>query len=117
LHVRLDRDVAGNRDRLAAGLLDARDRTLRGLGVDVGHDDPRAFFGEEHRRLAPHAHPGAGDGRGLAADAAAHRPLPAARSSARLTANASTPPCMSVGVKVPMLDTRNAYFRMSPCPA
>ena len=114
LHVGLDRDVAGHRDRLAARFLDPRDGPLGRLRVDVGDDDPRALLGEERGRLATHAHAGARDERDLAVEPAAHRPAPAARSSARLDANASTTPCMTAGVSVPMFETRNAYFRMSP---
>ena len=116
LHVGLDGDVAGDRERLAAGLLDARDRlTCRGR-VDVAHDHPRALLGEEHCGLTSHAHARARDERDLSGQPAAHRPPPA-RSSASAAPKASTTPCMSRGVRVPMFETRNAYFRMSPCPA
>jgi predicted ATPase len=39
------------------------------------------------------------------------------RSSAIASPNAATTPSMSLGVSVPMLETRKAYVRMSPWPA
>src|SRR5437773_531154 len=91
---------------LAAGLLDARDRlTCRGR-VDVAHDHPRALLGEEHCGLTSHAHARARDERDLSGQPAAHRPPPA-RSSASAAPKASTTPCMSRGVRVPMVTSSN----------
>ena len=65
LHVLFDRHVAHGRLRLAARLLDERDRLVGGAPVDVAHDDASALGGEENGGLAAHAHAGAGDQRGL----------------------------------------------------
>src|SRR5262249_36971037 len=72
LHVVLDGHVTNRGDGLASCLLDEGHRLVRRLLVDVAHHDARALLGEEHRSLASHPHPRAGDQRDLVLEPGSH---------------------------------------------
>src|SRR5215472_2391494 len=72
LHVLLDGHITNRGDGLASGLLDEGHRLVRRLLVDVTHHDARALLGEEHRSLASHPHPRAGDQRDLVLEPGSH---------------------------------------------
>src|SRR5215471_14932862 len=72
LHVLLDGHVTNRGDGLASCLLDEGHRLVRRLLVDVAHHDARALLGEEHRSLASHPHPRAGDQRDLTLEPGSH---------------------------------------------
>src|SRR5215470_6657025 len=72
LHVLLDGHITDRGDGLASGLLDEGHRLVRRLLVDVTDHDARALLGEEHRSLASHPHPRAGDQRDLVLEPASH---------------------------------------------
>ena len=57
---------------LAERLLDQGHRLLRRLLVDVADDEPGAFLGEQHRRLASHPHARARDERHLVLEPCPH---------------------------------------------
>src|SRR5215813_11037071 len=72
LHVLLDGHITNRGDGLASGLLDEGHRLVRRLLVDVAHHYARALLGEEHRSLASHPHPRAGDQRDLTLEPGSH---------------------------------------------
>src|SRR5215831_13799550 len=72
LHVLLDGHITNRGDSLASCLLDEGHRLVRRLLVDVAHHYARALLGEEHRSLASHPHPRAGDQRDLTLEPGSH---------------------------------------------